>query len=398
MERLIRFSLTAVLLVLTAFGMGACADNKASNERLLCSYESYDDLLTIDAQNTLFGSISVNDDAAYVSHGKHSAHLRLQTGNQGQVNKVQSFFCRAADPLSPFLLPLDKTEYVALDVYNAFERDLTLYIGFEDDQTPSVTDEKRRTPTDGAVLAAKGWTRVTFDVKPWFYTEGDVCSKMTFYLHGYDYLADTPADLYIDNLRVKQWDAAKAPTYIQPTERVSAGGMPLLTFDRESDGKMIRTAFDGVWNSSCALYADFDPYATVGGRQGALHVMFDGIDGLHPNYSWTGAHHYLLELHRFVTDKLVGAQSVSVLCHNPGTVTQYVSFRFTYADVNGRGEPIDVTRDGKVTAVPGGQTVRVVCDDAAALASSYKSVSVGIESFRGNASSELYFADMRYEL
>lgn len=389
MKRFFATTIAVCLVLLSAFSFAACSDaskdgKDVSEEITMFSYESYNELLAISSDYTMFGSIDINDDKTYVTAGEHSAkfHFDYEYGYAPGADTAiklrnQTFSFRAVN-LQPQFAEFGKTEYLALDVYNASDIELELFLNIEGEEETYIY-------ASGTKLAADSWNYVRFDFKPWFYTPDTRLVAMHFGLYGLRESDVQSADLYVDNIRVKRTDTVNVPKRDLPA--VSQGGMEILRFDDYADGMLVNvSAQTASTNYAAPVSVQFDKSKTVGAQKGALKATFyDPYKGDRLNLS-AGYGYYDIAVHPSLLKEVAGAKTVSATCYNASPFTQVVALKI----VNAAHEEERV----KAAILPG-ETVRVVFENADMLVAP-TAMYLQIENYSVTDKSVLYFCDLLY--
>lgn len=399
-----RVLLTALTLALALCGFAGCkkesTEPAAMGAELLYSYESYEELIPITANKLMFGSIEINEDKKYVTDGEKSARFTFDMNyGQGSLYSQDAEFVttpqwkiRKLDLPQKFTYA-DKTEYLTLDAFNTSGTDLWLYLA------AMAEPHGEYLYCDGVKLAAGGVTHARFDMRPWFFESGKQIAAMQFSLRGLDKTPDKKAVVYFDNVRIKLSESVAVP---ESAPRDTETEREILRFDKVVDSMLVLPlleAYGDSYNSGenvPAICADYDPYAVMGERQGALKVTWDKN-----MLKKSGFNQYpyfqRLSVHGSLLPRLVGAKTVSVTCFNPSNERQRVALGVQYTNgSDADGNPVIVTEQ-KAEFIPAGETVVITFEaESGTLDKALDKLYIDISSWHTADATDMYFADLVY--
>lgn len=379
-----------VLLIAVCFAalsIGGCAKKapQAVIEEVLFSGETYNEMLLLSAQGTMFGAIDLCDDAKYVTHGTRSAKFTFDRtygyypdADQGRYSST-AYWSIKAENMPEHLMWLDRWGYLSLDVYNASAEEFGFYV--------CVTDgDGKYVFADGTRLAANGYSPVRFDLKPWFYEKNEAIGEVKFMLRGLENAAGGKAELYVDNIRIGLSDNSLP---VRETRAdVSKGGIELLKFDEYNDCKWIVPEMkqQNLLSPICSVLYD--------SGERALAVTTDncyvqGVSAGNPQFQgelWGDTGEIAFVVHSSIAKNAEGAMGISVVCNNPGNVDRDVSLC-----VEG-SKNVNVRKRIRAYSAE-----KIVLQDAEALKQIDK-MYISLDVWRNTAVSTLYFSDLTYSL
>lgn len=373
-----------VVLCLTVLSISGCSKKTAStvSENVLFSGETYNELLMLSAQSTMFGAIDMCEDEKYATHGTHSAKFTFDRtygfypdADQGRYNSTAYWSIKGENMPERFMW-LDRWGYLSLDVYNANAEEFGFYVCVTDSDGKYVF-------ADGTRLVANGLNAVRFDMKPWFYEKNEAVGEVKFVLRGLENVASGKAVLYVDNIRIGMSDNS-LPTR-EMKSGVSKGGIELLKFDEYNDSKWIVPEMKQQRLLAPVCEIGYNPH------ERALAVTTDncyiqGVSGGNPFFQgelWGDAGEAEFVVHPVVAKQAEGAKSLSVLCRNPGNVDRDVTLSVGEASVTKR--------------IRAGACEEIVLSDEAALAHIDK-MSISVAVWRNTENGTLYFSDLVYSV
>lgn len=377
----------ALMLTLSVFllALGGCAGGgNALTEYLMNGYEDYYDLAWTSVHGDLFGEISINDNKKYITEGNGSAKFALDyrsdfgsPDQNGDTLQTGIFKYEVSNYENTFKW-LDKINSFSIDIYNdsAYEFDLYFAAG---------GDESAYFLSDGTVLAANGWNKLRFEVKPYFFGKDTAVKEYLFYLSGVEKIPDKKATLYVDNFRAEVYAKQPSVPTVGSTSELSFGGIELLDFDEAADTEFIVTTSNTKSVEFLPLfYTQFDPLFSVGeNKKGALKAVISQShkEGL----LWETGNGYDIRIHSEVLKKAAGAKTVAVTCFNPDTTAHYVTL------VAGEGKKSAKTK----AFVPSGGSVTVTLSDMNGILA-LDALTVRIDSWKLTGKSCLYFSQLRF--
>lgn len=307
--------LTAIALVscFTACFSACKKDVKnITDVQLMNGYESYKDLeKTMMQGNRLFGRATLCQEQAYVTQGNSCMKLEVDM-NAEFASPYQSFnvFEYVAEDYGSQFTWLDTMKEIKLDIYNAEDREYTLYVSAEGEQNDVYF-------CDGAELVANSLNTVTIPIKPWFFEKDTAVKKFCFYIDGIQNTEDKLATFYIDNVRIGFNSQAKMPDIEQADGEI-------LSFSKVKHIDAVST----TRNPSSSEFLPFvrasqNPNLQIGKEKGVLEVSYGHT------YAWGNWYiendGYDIWVHKSILECVSSVKTLSVVCKNPESETRTVS-------------------------------------------------------------------------
>ena len=329
MRKKLWLCLAGIFLAVSIFPLSGCGSGNTSETsempQIMNGYEEYSDLLDTYMHNNISGKAEICRDETYITEGRGSMKLVVDLNGKA-TDKRKEHIAMWKYPISRYdekFFKLDKISELGIDVYNADDREYTLYFaalgeGLFDTLCNS-----------GYTLIADSWNHIRIRIKPWFFNSGTTVSEYRFYLAGVNEFFDKTATLYVDNLTVKTVGKTVAP-------EISADGgtaqeKEILDFDTVAhmDAVMQTTRLfygDEVWSQEAFIpYCKIRhlPTMQIGEKPGVLEAAFKRGDIF--GEGWYNPEGYDIQIHSSVIKNISEAKSISLLCYNPDNYTHSVS-------------------------------------------------------------------------
>lgn len=242
------------IIILLCMGIAACKNGSVEKESetvMLMPFDTYEQVQSFRTYANLFGKAEVNTDKKYIKEGRGSLHV-FPTGDYRSVNAYPFIFIRCeseyfgTNNFSAF-------EYLALDVYNDNDTELTLKFHMCIYGDIKVVD----TPVKTYTLKPNMWTKVIYDLSDGSIrkTFGALDAVKGIYIQFPEYKRsknDKVNSLYLDNLVGKKSDELQTYSAQRDIDE-------LVYFENPSDINLFNTRsneFDVIYNPDLSINMD----------------------------------------------------------------------------------------------------------------------------------------------
>ncbi len=372
MKKSLLSGLLSAVTFCSVFSFVGCAQQEKPTITLMNGYENYEDLRRTYMHTNIFGKATLCNDAQYVTQGQSSMHLEIN-GVSDFVSENQ-YVCMfkyvIADYDSEFGW-IDKITEYGMDIYNADEREYTLYF-------TAMGDAEKSYFVEAVTLTADSWNHIRIQAKPWFFETDTMVKEYRCYLGGIYDTDEKKAELYVDNVTVAIGGDTAMPEIVR-----NGNDKEILDFNRVGhlDGVLAKNA---VANSSFLPHVGVkhNPAIQIGEKAGVLEAVFDRTSGWGEMYY--DGNGYDIVVHSSLLNGLNAVKSISIVCKNP--------------DMSEHGVTLIAT-EGKKTYqqksyVGAGETKTLTLNVSGSTA--LDGLTIRIDSWNQARASRLYFADLRY--